>query len=140
MVDTLGILTVATIAKLPYAEECQLCNRFIWFSFYKNHTHIPHECIIYDLTLSNMFPLITMQSANTHTVSKSSPMLLRIQVSSTLQDNYLCHQELFRILSRGMTCRFQSSHGLSFLHCVPLYLCQLVNIPYLPAITRSAFM
>lgn len=137
MVDILGILTVETIAKLPYSEECQLCNRFFWFSFYKNHTHIPHECIIYDLTLSNTFPLITMQSTNIHTMNKSSPILLRIQVPSSLQDKLFVSEGAVHNFTRDMTCRFQSSHGLSVLHCVPLYLWQLVNIPCLPAITRS---
>lgn len=78
MIDTLGILTVETIARQPYSEECRLCNRFFWFSFYKNHTHIPHECIIYDLTPSNTFPLVIMQPANTHTMNKSSIILLKI--------------------------------------------------------------
>lgn len=86
MTDTLGIFAVAAIARQPYSEECQLCNRFFWFSFYKNHTHIPHECIIYDLTLSNIFSPIIMQPANTHTMNKSSLIFLSIQASTSLQE------------------------------------------------------
>lgn len=140
MVDTLGILTAATIAKLPYSEECQLCNRF--FPCYKNHTHIPHECIIYDLTLSNMFPLMTMQSTSTHTVNKSSPILLRIQVSSSLQDKLFVPPGAVQNFIKRQAWHAGSSQ-LSVLHSIfyiPLYLLQLVNIPYLPAITRSPFM
>lgn len=61
----------------PYPEEHQLCNRFFWFSFYKYHTHIPHECNIYDLTLPNFFPPVIMQLAYIHPMNRSSLISLK---------------------------------------------------------------